>query len=125
MEIFSSTMEKERGQVNKPPVLDASNYDYWKVCTVAFLMSIDNRTWKVVLKGWEHLLTKDKDGKDTIKLKPEKDWSKEEDDLALGNSKSLNALFNGVDKNIFRLISNCTIAKKAWDILRTTHEGST
>ena len=36
----------------------------------------------------------------------------------------MNALFNGVDKNIFRLISNCTIAKNAWDILTTTHEGT-
>jgi len=30
-------MEKEGGQVNKPPVMDGSNYDYWKVRMVAFL----------------------------------------------------------------------------------------
>jgi hypothetical protein len=56
---------------------------------------------------------KDKDGKATTDLKLEKDWSKEEDELALGNSKALNALFNGVDKNIFRLINICTVAKDA------------
>jgi hypothetical protein len=56
-------------------------------------------------------------------LKPKEEWSKEEDDLALGNSKSLNALFNEVDKNMFRLINNCTVAKDAWVILRITHEG--
>jgi len=50
--------------------------------------------------------------------------SKEEDDLALGNSKALNSLSNVVDKNMFRLINNCTIAKDASDILRTTHEGA-
>jgi len=36
----------------------------------------------------------------------------------------LNTLFNGVDKNMFRLIINCTLVKDAWDILRTTHEGT-
>ena len=44
--------------------------------------------------------------------------------MALGNSKALNALFNGVDKNIFRLINTCTVAKDAWEILKTTHEGT-
>jgi len=45
-------MKREGGQVNRPPpILDGSNYDYWKVRMVAFLKSIDNRTWKVVLKG--------------------------------------------------------------------------
>ena len=36
----------------------------------------------------------------------------------------MNALFNGVDKNIFRLTSNCTIAKEAWKILKTAHKGT-
>lgn len=56
---------------------------------------------------------KERDGKNTTELKPKKEWSKEKDDLALGNSKALNALFNGVDKNLFRLINNCTVAKEA------------
>lgn len=46
----------------------------------------------------------DKDGNKTADLKPEEEWSKEEDELALENSKALNALFHGVDKNMFRLI---------------------
>jgi len=40
--------------------LDGSNYDYWKVRMVAFLKSIDNKIWKVVLKGWDHPLVKEK-----------------------------------------------------------------
>lgn len=91
---------------------------------ITFLKSIDSKTWKAVLRGWDHLLVKDKDGKDTTEMKPEEKWSKEEDELALGNSKALDALFNGVDRNMFRLINNCIVAKDAWDILRTTHEGT-
>jgi len=36
----------------------------------------------------------------------------------------LNALFNGVDKNMFRLIKQCTVAKNTWEILKTTHKGT-
>ncbi|MCI94578.1 gag-pol polyprotein, partial [Trifolium medium] len=52
-----------------------------------FLKSIDSKTWKVVIKGWNHPVIVDKEGKSTLQLKPEEDWSKEEDELALGNSK--------------------------------------
>ncbi|CAJ2661591.1 unnamed protein product [Trifolium pratense] len=64
----------------------------------------------------------DKDGKPTLELKAEEDWSKEEDELALGNSKALYALYNGVDKHIFKLIKKCVSAKEAWKILETVHE---
>jgi len=64
-------MDKEGGFVNRPPLLDGSNYDYWKSHMSAFVKSIDSRTWKAVLKGWEHPLTLDKDGNKTIVLKRE------------------------------------------------------
>ena len=108
------------GNVNKPPILDGTNYDYWKARMVAFMKSLDIKTWKAVVKGWEHPKVKDKDRKDTAEFKPKEDWTDDEDKLALGNSKALNALFNGVDKNVFRLIKSCVVAKEAWEILRTT-----
>ena len=61
----------------------------------------------------EHPVVVNAEGVRTADLKPEEEWSKEEDELALGNFKALNALFNGVDKNIFRLIKHCTVAKDA------------
>jgi len=60
----------------------------------------------------------------TTGLKPKEEWTVPEDELALANSKALNALFNGVYKNMLRLIKKCDVAKDAWDILRTTHEGT-
>jgi len=106
--------------------MDDTNYDYWKVRMVAFLKSMDRKTWevKVVLKGWEHHVVKDNDENDTTELKPKEDWFKEEDELALGNSKALNTLFNEVEKNMCRLINTCTVAKDSWDILITTHGGT-
>jgi len=46
-------------------------------------------------------VTLDVDGNKTGVVKPEEEWTVAEDELALGNSKALNALFNGVDKNMF------------------------
>src|SRR3954462_8099397 len=106
----------------RPPILDGSNYDYWKPLMVAFLKSVNSKAWRAVNKGWEHPVNTDKDGNKT--LKPEEDWDKDEEALALGNSKALNALFNGIDKNIFRLVHHCELAKDVWDILKTTHEGT-
>ena len=90
-----------------------------------FLKSIDIKTWKAVLKGWEHIVSLDANENRTTVLKPEEEWTTTEDVLALGNSKALNALFNGVDKNMFRLIKHCTVAEDASEILKTAHEGTT
>jgi hypothetical protein len=106
-------MEKEGGFVNGPPLLDGTNYDYWKSRMVAFLKSIDAQVWRAILSGWEHPVIVDKDGNKTSELKPELEWSKEEHDLSTYNSKAINALFNGVDRSMFRLIKKCVIAKEA------------
>ncbi|MCI71763.1 gag-pol polyprotein, partial [Trifolium medium] len=71
---------------------------------------------------WDHPKIKDANGVDTAELKPEKEWTTVEDSLSIGNSKALNAIFNGVDQNMFRLIKKRTSAKDAWEILKTTQE---
>ena len=78
----------------------------------AFMKSLDSKTWKAVINGWEEPQYSDASGSITGP-KPEKEWSPTEDEAALGNSRALNAIFNGVDKNIFRLINTCTSAKVA------------
>ncbi|MCH98733.1 gag-pol polyprotein, partial [Trifolium medium] len=40
---------------------------------VAFLKSVDSKTWKAVVKGWEPSVITDKDGNKTSELKPEED----------------------------------------------------
>ena len=73
--------------MNIPPLLDGTNYDYWKSRMNTFLKSIHNKIWKAVLKGWEHPVVLDADGNKTAVLKPEEEWYAAEDELALGNSK--------------------------------------
>ena len=99
--------------MNRPPILDGSNYDYWKPRTIAFLKSLDTKAWKAVLRGWNHPIKLGENGEPTYELKPEEDWSKEEYEIALGNSKAFNSIFNGIYKNIFRLVNTCEVAKDA------------
>lgn len=113
---------KDGGSDNRQLVFDDTNYDYWKAKMIAFLKSIYNKTWMVVIKGWKHHVITSQDRTST--LKSEVNLTNVEDDEALGNSKALNVIFNGMDNNMFRLINMCTKSKESWDILKTAYEGT-
>ncbi|KAK2404703.1 gag-protease polyprotein [Trifolium repens] len=119
-------MEKDGGYMNRPPLLNgSSNYDHWKSKMTAFLRSIDSKVWKVVLTGWERPTYASKEGTSTGVLKPEVEWTPEEETAAHYNHKAIYALFNGVDTSVFKLIKNCVSAKEAWEILEKCYEGTT
>ena len=65
----------------RPLVLHGSNYAYWKAIMIAFLKSIDSKTWKAVVIGWKHPKTIDVDGKVLAKL--ELSWSSALDEASL------------------------------------------
>lgn len=75
-----------------------------------------------MIVGWAHPQITDAKGEK--ELKPKVDWTKVEDETTIKNSCALNAIFNGVDKNIFNLINTCVFAKKAWNILAVAHKGT-
>ncbi|GAA0164342.1 hypothetical protein LIER_43680 [Lithospermum erythrorhizon] len=54
----------------------------------------------------------------------EADWNVAEEGLSLGNSKAFNAIFCVVDLNIFKMISLCTVAKEALEVLQIAYEGT-
>ncbi|CAJ2661871.1 unnamed protein product [Trifolium pratense] len=104
-EVLSGTIDKEGGSLSKPPLLTGpENYDYWKYRMEAFIKSIDSRTWKAVMRGWEPPMVLDKDGKKTDVKKPADEWTKDEDDLALGNSKALRL---ALERNLKNDILEC------------------
>ena len=98
--------------LNAPPYFDGSNYAFWKVRMRAFLCSIDESVWDAVEIGW----TRPEEAKST--------WDKTALAVSNANSKALNAIFYGVSPDEFHRISHITIAKKAWEILETTYEGT-
>ena len=78
----------------------------------AFLCSIDESIWNVIDIGWTRL--------EAVKSI----WDKATFTASNANSKALNAIFCVVSPDEFHRISHITIAKKAWQILETTYEGT-
>ena len=78
----------------------------------AFLCFIDELVWDAVDIGW----TKPEAAKST--------WDKAALAASNAHSKALNAIFCSVSPDEFHRISHITIAKKAWEILETTYEGT-
>ena len=117
-------MDKESGTVVKVPILDGTNYDSWKPRMEAYIKSLGNQAWKNIVKGWDPPKIEGADGKPTSVIKPEEDWDEADELASQGNFKALNAIFNGVDKNAFKLIKNCKHAKIAWKTLKKVHEGN-
>ncbi|CAM8978417.1 unnamed protein product [Rhodiola kirilowii] len=111
---------KEGQSTNRPPLLEGPNYAYWKPRMKAFLKSLDEKAWRAVMIGWTEPIMANPEG--AVMPKPEALWSEADDVAAVGNSKALNAIFYGVDENVFKLIAEYEVAKEAWDILRIAYE---
>ena len=62
---------REGGSINRPPVLDGTNYGYSKARMRALMKSLDSKTWKAVIHGWEAPVIVDDKGA-MIGPKPEK-----------------------------------------------------
>lgn len=65
-------------------MLEVGNYVYWRARMKAHIMSIDKKTWRVVLIGWELPEINTKSGR---VVKPEAQWTIEEEKLENANSK--------------------------------------
>ncbi|XP_065630733.1 uncharacterized protein LOC136068039 [Quercus suber] len=83
--------------LNVPPYFDGNNYAFWN---------------DVVEVGWTRPATA-KSTCDKAALA-----------AANANSKALNAIFCGIFPDEFHRISHITVAKEAWQILKTTYEGT-
>ncbi|XP_060968799.1 uncharacterized protein LOC133036276 [Cannabis sativa] len=87
----------EGTSIVRPPLLNDSNYPYWKVRMRAFIKSQNEKAWRMVLSGWSPPVVVDS----------------EDDKLFAYNSKDLHAIFNGVGEGYIKLISSCESAKDA------------
>ncbi|XP_012846973.1 PREDICTED: uncharacterized protein LOC105966948 [Erythranthe guttata] len=115
-------LHREGASTVRPPLLDGSNYSYRKSKMKMFIKSVDERAWRAIVTGWTPPMAKGTDGTQTVK--PEEAWTNEEILLANYNSRAINSIFNGVGDNQFKLIASCESAKKAWEILQVTYEGT-
>ena len=98
--------------ISCPPLLDGTNYPYWKTRMKTFIRALDVRDWRSILTRWTPPTTTDSEGKKVIK--PEVDWSVDDDRLANYNNNALHTICNGCDVDHIKLISSCETTKEAW-----------
>ncbi|KAG9460048.1 hypothetical protein H6P81_004556 [Aristolochia fimbriata] len=118
-------IHKEGASNTRPPLLDGTNYAYWKAKMKIYINAQDERAWRSIEDRWEPPtveIGKDADVKRVVK--PSSEWNDAEEKLANCNSKALNAIFGGIDEEQFRRVSACTTAKEAWKILEVHYEGT-
>ena len=78
----------------------------------ASLKSINERVWNSVEYGWEKPIA------------PISEWQTSQKEAIAFNSKAMNAIFNTVSMEELKRISNVEVARTAWNILQTVHEGT-
>ncbi|GAA0147783.1 hypothetical protein LIER_07399 [Lithospermum erythrorhizon] len=88
---------REGGSITRPPILDGTNYAYWKSRMTVFLKSLDTKTWKAIRAGWT---TPTVTNENVTIVKSKDDWTAEEHELSLANENAINAIFNVVDLNV-------------------------
>ncbi|TYK06513.1 Receptor-like protein 12 [Cucumis melo var. makuwa] len=57
---------REENSTTKAPFLGGGNYGYWKAHMAVFLMSLDMRSWRAIISGWENPIEKDETEDETI-----------------------------------------------------------
>ena len=112
-------------------VLEKEDYFHWKVKMHLHLLSQDTSYVQCIEKG-PHVPMKivtcvNADGTmapDKFVPKTSSEFTEEDEKEVHKDKKAMNILFNGLDKNMFDNVINCTTSKEVWDTLQTLCEGS-
>ena len=86
-----------------------------------FIQALDYDIQSIIVNG-PHTPTKIINGKELIKF--EKKWNEIDKKMAQLNARAMNVLYYALDANEFNHILTCMSAKKIWDRLEVTHEGT-
>ena len=84
----------------KLPVLDGTNYGYWKSKMETYIRNVDNHAWVYVITEWTPPVveTRDAEGVTTAtNPKPIQSWTDAEHRAATLNAKALFAINSGVN----------------------------
>ncbi|KAA0033544.1 gag-proteinase polyprotein [Cucumis melo var. makuwa] len=86
---------------------------------IFFIKTLDEKAWRALVAGYDSPMI-------TVNgisvPKPEVDWTDAEVQASVGNARALNAIFNSVDLNVFKLINSCSTTKEAWKTLEVAYE---
>lgn len=112
---------KDGGNSNKHQLFSGEYFDFWKICMNAHLEAQGDEIWDDVENGL-FVPTSVVNGVGMPKIKSS--WNEGDKKKVLYIKKAINILQNALIMDEFFCVSKCTLAKKIWDILVETHEGT-
>ncbi|KAE8676671.1 hypothetical protein F3Y22_tig00111582pilonHSYRG00510 [Hibiscus syriacus] len=95
-----------------PTYSNGANYAYWKNMMMLFIQANDLRAWNSIMKGY------------STPPGEMDDWSVGEKKKFQINAKGMHILFCALGPNKYERVSSCSNAKKIWDKLQVTYEGT-
>jgi len=115
----------EGGSSNRLPYFDGTDCYYWKGKVRLFLTSQDNYMWPVVESGnFVPMTTATATATTPSVVKPQAEWSKEENEKVLLNSISQLFLTCALSREEYDRVEECTTVKEIWEALKIHHEGT-
>ncbi|MQM05656.1 hypothetical protein Taro_038470 [Colocasia esculenta] len=102
----------ESQSLNRPPLFDDEDYNYWKTRMKFFLQGLDFQLWSIIEEG-DILVTNERDK-----------WTDEDKKKISLNSKAKSILCCALSKKEFNRISACKSIMEMWEKLRLTYEGT-
>ena len=94
---------------NGIPQFDGKNYALWRRRMKTYVHAQGFEVWKSVVDGYKELTVPSTNGNGKK--------------LSLNNSKSTNALMNGLCDSVCNKFIHCISAKEIWDKLQNIYEG--
>jgi hypothetical protein len=113
----------EGASSTRPPLLTGVNYASWKGKMEAYVCQIHDRAWMAIEDGYTPPMMTPTGGGEEVP-KPKAQWTPQEFEASKWNNKAMHAILCAMDDNQYKLIQTTRIAKEAWDILETAHEGT-
>ena len=93
----------------RPPLLDGTNFGFWKKRMTYYLMSLGPEVWHFVQNEY----------KTTSTLPINQDERK----AYIANAKAMNSITSGITDFEFTKIMHCTSAKEMWEKLVGLYDG--
>jgi hypothetical protein len=99
----------EGNSTNKAPLLNGTNFSFWKVRMMAYIISLSADVWDVVDTGYvKPIVLANKDDKLQFRF----------------NAKAVNVILSGLAEVEFIKVMHLGTAKEMWDKLISNYEGN-
>ena len=106
----------------RPPFYTGTDYNYWKMRMLNYLLAVDPQSYLVITRGAKGPTKRDSNGVEIPK--PSLEWDSEDVKIASQNAKVLNQLLCAIDRDQVSKLPECGNAYDLWKSLEMVNEGT-